>query len=198
MSDIPSPQPPGWYHADGDPPGTQRYWNGTAWVGDPRDMGASPVGGGSLYGGAVLAESGTRIVARIIDILIGVIIAYIIVGAIVGSGNANSFSFDTDWGFTIASVLVGFAWEAGFVHFMGGTPGKMIMGIRIARVEDGVTPPGPEVAAKRSANRLLGIVPGLGPLIALIIGIVSLVFLFQDERRTVMDRFGGTVVIKKP
>ncbi|MEM7096403.1 MAG: hypothetical protein AAF567_25585 [Actinomycetota bacterium] len=27
---------PGWYYADGDPEGTQRYWDGNGWVGDPR------------------------------------------------------------------------------------------------------------------------------------------------------------------
>ncbi|MEL6984333.1 MAG: RDD family protein [Actinomycetota bacterium] len=28
--------PAGWYHAEGDPPGTNRYWDGTTWVGDPQ------------------------------------------------------------------------------------------------------------------------------------------------------------------
>jgi len=27
--------PAGWYHGEGDPPGTQRYWNGSEWVGEP-------------------------------------------------------------------------------------------------------------------------------------------------------------------
>lgn len=26
---------PGWYNAQGDPPGSQRYWDGTQWVGEP-------------------------------------------------------------------------------------------------------------------------------------------------------------------
>ncbi len=28
--------PAGWYHAEGDPPGTTRYWDGTQWVGEPQ------------------------------------------------------------------------------------------------------------------------------------------------------------------
>lgn len=28
-------QPPGWYYAQGDPPGTQRWWDGSQWVGGP-------------------------------------------------------------------------------------------------------------------------------------------------------------------
>lgn len=27
-------QPPGWYYGAGDPPGTNRYWDGEVWVGD--------------------------------------------------------------------------------------------------------------------------------------------------------------------
>jgi uncharacterized membrane protein YhaH (DUF805 family) len=30
---------PGWYYAQGDPPGTQRYWDGVQWVGEPQGAG---------------------------------------------------------------------------------------------------------------------------------------------------------------
>ncbi len=35
-SDVP---PPGWYFAQGDPPGTERYWGGAAWEGTYRAVG---------------------------------------------------------------------------------------------------------------------------------------------------------------
>ena len=35
--------PPGWRHAEGDPPGTERYWDGHAWQGEPRPRGGAPV-----------------------------------------------------------------------------------------------------------------------------------------------------------
>lgn len=35
---------PGWYHAQGDAPGSVRFWNGAAWVGEPVAAGASSVG----------------------------------------------------------------------------------------------------------------------------------------------------------
>lgn len=39
--------PPGWYPALGDPPGTQRYWDGELWQGDPHPVpGAAPIGFG--------------------------------------------------------------------------------------------------------------------------------------------------------
>lgn len=31
-------RPPGHYPAEGDPPGTHRYWNGSAWVGGPEPI----------------------------------------------------------------------------------------------------------------------------------------------------------------
>ena len=35
-------QPAGWYHAEGDPEGTHRYWDGDQWVGEPRAVAATP------------------------------------------------------------------------------------------------------------------------------------------------------------
>lgn len=38
MSDSGASAGPGWYHAEGDPPGTERYWDGAAWQGEPRQV----------------------------------------------------------------------------------------------------------------------------------------------------------------
>ncbi|MCC7365039.1 MAG: DUF805 domain-containing protein [Dehalococcoidia bacterium] len=35
MTEPQQQPPPSWYHAEGDPDGTTRYWNGTEWVGGP-------------------------------------------------------------------------------------------------------------------------------------------------------------------
>ncbi len=34
--------PAGWYHAPGDPEGTQRYWDGAQWIGDPQAVPQQP------------------------------------------------------------------------------------------------------------------------------------------------------------
>ena len=34
--------PAGWYHAPGDPEGTQRYWDGAQWIGDPQPVPQQP------------------------------------------------------------------------------------------------------------------------------------------------------------
>lgn len=50
--------PPGWYHAEGDAPGTHRYWDGSSWIGGPELVnqptipapGAEPWSGGPSGG----------------------------------------------------------------------------------------------------------------------------------------------------
>ncbi len=56
MSDMGSERPAGWYHAEGDPPGTQRYWDGSAWQGGPQ---AAPGGGLGAGLGANAAQAMT-------------------------------------------------------------------------------------------------------------------------------------------
>ena len=33
---------PGWYHAEGDPDGTERFWDGSSWTEGPRPIGGTP------------------------------------------------------------------------------------------------------------------------------------------------------------
>lgn len=81
--------PPGWYHGAGDPPGTKRYWDGTAWQGEPQsDTGSltAPAGAAGapafsssnqLAGPDRLASVARRIFARFIDIIVFTIPAVI-------------------------------------------------------------------------------------------------------------------------
>jgi uncharacterized RDD family membrane protein YckC len=189
-------QPAGWYHAEGDPPGTTRYWDGTAWQGGPQ---AAPVasGGGAPMGGMggsdqMLASPGLRMAGRVIDaVLTG------IVGSLLG---AVSFDFDDlpSYRSIAAFAIFVLAYDALTTHFLGGTPGKLVLGMRVAEAESGMIPPTLPVASKRAAHRLLNLVPGVGSIIVGLIGLASLVMLFTDGRnQTVMDKFAGTVVVKK-
>ncbi|MEZ5340493.1 MAG: RDD family protein [Acidimicrobiales bacterium] len=82
MSDAPQ-QPPGWYYAQGDPPGTQRYWDGAQWQGGPQAAGgAGQAMGGAQGAGGTLAEPGKRLIAALIDggiVLAGYIVLLILV-----------------------------------------------------------------------------------------------------------------------
>jgi len=63
MSDMNTARAAGWYQAEGDPPGTQRYWDGAAWQGGPQvapdsSMGASGFGAPPTSG-SVVSEMGS-------------------------------------------------------------------------------------------------------------------------------------------
>lgn len=47
--------PAGWYHAEGDPAGTQRYWDGVTWQGEPQLTGAAPATATAATGPSVAA-----------------------------------------------------------------------------------------------------------------------------------------------
>jgi len=115
VTDSGGSQPPGWYHAQGDPAGTQRYWDGAQWVGGPQaaqEAVAAQPGSYSQPVAGVATTSGnpasyaSRAVALILDVLIGlgIAIAFVVLGV------AASF-ISPDLGTII--VIIGF-----FVGFM--------------------------------------------------------------------------------
>lgn len=204
MTDQSSSQPPGWYYAQGDPPGTQRYWDGSAWQGGPQAMpSAEGVAGAGGYTKDTLPSPWIRLVARIIDALI-IAIPSVIVGLIIG-GNANvggggfsSNAVATD-GATIAASLVAGLIALGYEYYFlakdGATPGKKIMNIKVIS-EDG-SALGSDGAMRRLILAAAGIVPFIGGLIGLVVGLATIVMIFTDDRRQVpADKVAKSLVIK--
>jgi uncharacterized RDD family membrane protein YckC len=194
--------PPGWYYASGDPFGTQRWWDGRQWVGGPQWVQQPQLAyrdGRPLPElGRTLAEPGRRIVARIIDALIESV--FTVVPVVIWflqdtSRNADDLQTPPSW-FLLGSLFA-LAYEIGFVAVKGATPGKMAMGIEVIRM-DGTAPPGWSTAVKRIVLDLIGVVPGIGVLISLVLTVISFVFLFTDDRRrTLDDRVASTYVVNR-
>lgn len=203
MSDTPQTQPPGWYYAEGDPPGTQRYWDGMKWEGGPQPVPGTDQGMAQPGGVPGLAEPVMRIAARFIDYIIWFVIvmvfAVIFIGSLAVGGNVDDVSFvATFLAGLLASAAIA-AYETVLVGMKGQTLGKMALGLKVVRVDgspadmrDGFM----RILPYFALGVLASIIPILPQLISFIIGVVSLIFLFTDaNRQTVWDKVAKTLVV---
>ena len=199
-----SDQPAGHYYAEGDPPGTVRYWDGTQWVGDPIPAPPTtppPPPGAAGAPAAVDSERfgslGIRLGAAVVDGIIGFVVVLILVGIFFGTSDGDGFEAQASGG---GALLIGVMFYVVYLWLVvqfGGTPGKLILGLRITE-EDGQTPVGWRGAFMRSLPGLLGNIPFIGILITLGAAIASLFMINSDaERRSAYDRIGSTRVVHK-
>ena len=225
--------PAGWYHAPGDPEGTQRYWDGDRWVGEPQasqapaassvpppppsggapppppSAGAPPAGYVAYEsrgpGSQELASPGQRIGARVIDWIIWIVVS-VVIGIVFGASVVATGGDDVNVGASIAAGLVGAAivtaYEVVMVSTRGATLGKMALNLKV--VEEDGSPATTRDALLRMAiyiaSAVLGVIPVLGILASIatfVIAIVSLVFLFTDDRKqAVWDKVAHTIVVR--
>ena len=191
---MPDIAPAGYYHAEGDPEGTVRYWNGANWSGEPKPLDNQPDLRGSIldpisvnpglsadnsrYGGL-----GIRIGASAIDTAIGVIIITPFSTSVFLSGLALSLY----WMVVVVMVAR-----------LGGSPGKLAVGLRVTKIDGVTSPPGDRESVIRTLPGLLGLIPVVGGLISLGIGLISIRYVAADpQRRSIYDRIGGTRVVYK-
>lgn len=191
---MPDIAPSGYYHAEGDPEGTVRYWNGANWSGEPKPLDNQPDLRGSIldpisvdpglsadnsrYGGL-----GIRIGASAIDTAIGVIIITPFSTSVFLSGLALSLY----WMVVVVMVAR-----------LGGSPGKLAVGLRVTKIDGVTSPPGDRESVIRTLPGLLGLIPVVGGLISLGIGLISIRYVATDpQRRSIYDRIGGTRVVYK-
>lgn len=144
--------------------------------------------------GHEIAGAGPRIGARLIDSLILVAVSFALAAVFI---DLDGLASGTNTGFLLTSLALGSAYSVGFVGTLGATPGKLMLGLRVVRQEDGVSPPGWDKALLRYAPDLVGLVPLIGGLVSIVFLILSLVWLGTDaRRRTIYDRAATTYVVK--
>lgn len=203
MTSIPPTQPPGWYYAQGDPPGTQRYWDGATWQGGPQAVPGAEGAGTGGYNKATLPSPWVRLLARIIDgIIVGVpvlIIGLLFgVSAAAGGGFGGSGGFSTDGAsiaFGLLGGLVGLAYEYYFLAKDGATLGKKAMSIKVV-LEDG-SPLGSDGAMRRLILAAIGIVPIIGGIVGIFVGLGTIIMIFTDDLRQVpADKVAKSIVVK--
>lgn len=192
---------PGYYEAEGDPPGTVRYWDGSRWTSDP--MPAPP--GFDPDHDARMAGVWVRIGATLLDGLVSLIITapFLIpwfsdlIDQIDAGVPAEEIDSAVPTSFLIAGLGVTVVYVL-MVAFLGGTPGKLMLGLRIT-TEDGVTtPPGLRRGVLRSVPQFASAVPVIGPLISIAFVVLSVVWINTTyERTSAYDRIAGTRVVRK-
>ena len=203
----PTPDPsgniaPGLYHAEGDPPGTVRQWDGTQWVGGPvpapPGATAAPLNSQDRFGGV-----GIRIGAALLDVVFTIVIAIAFIIPLValdiadGTGDAtvgNNFNVSG-----IVVTLIGIGVNVWLIRQFGGTPGKLVLGLRITEADGVTTPPSLNSAAMRVIPiAIVTNIPLLGFLAGIAVLVMSIVWVSNDaERRSVYDRVGNTRVVYK-
>jgi uncharacterized RDD family membrane protein YckC len=181
---------PGLYHAEGDPPGTVRQWDGTQWVGGPVPAPpgamAAPLRSKDQFGGV-----GIRIGASLLDVVISIALALVI-------GGTAAAGTSIDVGNVIAAVLfIGI--QVFLIGQFGGTPGKLIVGLRITEADGTTTPPSWRHAAMRVIPiAILTSIPVVSFFAGITILVLCLVWVSSDaERRSPYDRIGDTRVVYK-
>ena len=202
MTDSPQTQPPGWYYAQGDPPGTQRYWDGSNWQGGPQPVPGAGVGGiGS--DDPVLADPIKRIVGRVIDGVIWMILSSVVgIPLGVGIGLSGEASIALSLVATLITTALVVAYEVLMINARGATLGKMAMSTRVVKSDGSAADM--ETALRRSALyiavSILGWIPLIGLLSSLaflVLAVAGLAMLFTDGRhQTPWDKIGDTIVVE--
>jgi len=128
-----------------------------------------------------------------------VFIQLVFVVPLAGAGNSSTYGSSSGIGTIAFSLAIAIIYEPVLTALTGGTPGKLILGLRVVEAETLTTPPSMPVSIKRWVIGLVGFLhPLLGIIAILILSIMSLVWVFTDTmRRSIYDRIGGTYVIKK-
>ena len=196
--------PPGWYHAAGDPDGTVRWWGGSAWSDEPMPPPPGWVDPYLPVADDRYAKAPIRIGAAVIDSIISIIvIAPFMVDFfrevfddIEAGGDGSGIAIPTEViPISLALSVLFFVMTA----YVGGTPGKLVLGLRITTDDGATTPPGPRRAFLRFLPQFAAAIPGIGQLVATVVPLVAFVMVLtdRDERRSIYDRIAGTRVVHK-
>lgn len=159
--------PAGWYHAPGDPDGTQRYWDGAQWIGEPQaaspqaapqapqaplapqapasgqppQFSPPPQGAGAPPGYQAYGAPGAENLAEPWQRLVARLIDAIIVGIVnIVIGVIVAVALDNVLGGIIASLIgvaIGLAYEIILTTKADATLGKKIFNMRIVNEADG-------------------------------------------------------------
>ena len=165
---------------------------------EPRAMtGRVTLGNGEVRD---LASPGKRLVARIIDIaLVAIILAIFAIAGIVGllaipeaGEEAAGALILLGFGGAVLVFLIFLIYEPALIATRGQTVGKMMMGIKVVRAEDGGLPGWGKAIGRWILPGLVFLIPFAGWFLHML---VYLSLVWDDRRQGWHDKMGTTVVI---
>jgi len=211
------PRPRGWYVKDGDPPGTERFWDGDKWGPQPRQMKNPPAAKKRPERGAArksavrqkavpegsdgpegdvedpaslpLATIWARITARSTDALLLLLPFFLLLQRAIPP-EAETVTTRNDGYLWLAGLMV-IAYEVIFTGIWGWTPGKRLVGLAVIDPDTGESPGWGKVVM-RSMPLVLVVTILFIPLLWLACVIAMR---FDKKRRSVFDFTGGTAVV---
>ncbi len=155
----------------------------------PTGAAATPMGAGGPP-----ADRVKRLVATVLDGLIFAVTA----GMAFGMGFLSGAGFHWGVGLLSGFGLMSIVWlgmlvcQCYLLAIRGQTIGKIVMGLRIVRFEDGGNPGFVKAVLLRTFLwALITAVPVVGTLV----GVVGILFIFRDDQRCLHDHLAGTRVV---
>lgn len=188
----------GWYHAEGDPLGTQRFWDGGHWQGGPRLAQRAPkrvaVTDAAPGDFGVPADTTARIIARMVDLIVWLVIS-VCVHAALGEPLVRGGTGAKWWIAGVITLVIIGTYEVALPLTRGGTLGKLAMGLGI--VADDGSRLVQETALIRVAPAMLAAIPVFGFYLAVIVALISVPLMFTDKRtQALWDKLAHTMVVK--
>jgi uncharacterized RDD family membrane protein YckC len=213
VSTQPPSMPPGYYSAQGDPPGTQRWWDGKRWVGGPQTIEGQADAGQANAGQANAGQAneaqaneaqaneaqgfvaggwgspagptgpGGRPLAEAGQRILARVIDAVLSGIVVW-GISAALGFDEVN--SVGFAVVSIIFTLAYEVGMVAVKGGTIgkLALGIGVIyTDGTYPPGSQPAVRRWLPNALGAIPLIGLVISLALLIMSLVALFNDPQR---------------
>lgn len=209
--------PPGWYHAEGDPPNSQRWWDGAKWVGGPAAAGAGAVsvlaagypppayaGYGVPQGRPRYASWWGRFGAFLLDWLIlgvplGIINQFVSssvpkeIVACTSNGRPALCERPTGSGFAIIGLVALVGWIIGIGYYAyfhgktGQTLGKKAVGIAVVDMRSGAP-----IGVGRAIGRYFGSIVSAIPCL-----LGYLWAAWDSDKQTWHDKMVSSVVVYK-
>jgi uncharacterized RDD family membrane protein YckC len=174
----------------------------------PPPLGEPGIGAGPASPrGEPLAAPAARLLARLLDGLILGTITFLVAYAIVGADESAGFGgFGGDADFVeryllaVLGVAIGFVYDAVMTKLYGGSPMKLVFGMRVVRADNGGPPEWNHAIVRWAIPGAFALIPIpiVGGLLSVIVVAVSLVYIFTKPlRQAVWDQVAKTLVVKR-